>query len=198
MPSNVDKSELRGLHVGLVPLSNDHASDLIKASGDALPISNWFTRATVPSAGTMMAEINKRLAAFERGSGRSFTIMAAATGRPVGLISYENIDAENRRLEIGEPWLHRFQYSSPATIECYLLAIEHAFVVLGCVAVEFRVHWQDESGRKKLDRLGAKLDATLRNGEIMSDGTLADIAVYSIIASEWRDVRKHLEQAVES
>lgn len=196
MQSKIEKSRFRGDRLGLVPLSKDHAEDLIRASCDALPAPNWMKRGPGLRGATIADDINRRLAAREKGSDKSFAIVANVTGRAVGLISFETADVENWRLEIREPWLQRSEYSSSAIIESYLLAIDHAFNEFGCVAVEFRIHRQDEDSRKTLDRLGAQLDATFRNGQIMSDGTIADIAVYSIIVSEWPNIRGHFEQTM--
>jgi len=44
-----------------------------------------------------------------------------------------------------------------------------------------------------IEALGAKKDGVLRHHAARRDGTARDSVMYSILASEWRDVKRHLE-----
>ena len=100
-------------------------------------------------------------------------------------------------MEIGSTWYRRSVQRSPLNTECKLLLLRHAFEDLDCVAVEFRTHFFNQQSRRAIERLGAKLDGILRNHMRMSDGSLRDTCVYSIIAGEWPSVRSHLKWQLE-
>jgi RimJ/RimL family protein N-acetyltransferase len=104
-----------------------------------------------------------------------------------------NVDAVNRRVEIGSTWYAARVQRTGLNTEAKLLLLGHAFETLGCIAVEFRTHWMNQQSRRAIERLGAKLDGVLRNHSIQPNGTLRDTCVYSVIASEWLAVKAHLE-----
>jgi len=108
------------------------------------------------------------------------------------MTTFMNIDATNRRVEIGSTWLSKSTQRTFINTESKLLLMAHAFEKLNCIAVEFRTHFINTQSRKAIERLGAKFDGILRNHSIMPNGTLRDTAVYSIIKSEWPTVKSHL------
>ena len=139
----------------------------------------------------MAAEIERRLALQASGSMLPFTVLDAKD-RIVGMTTYMNIDASNRRLEIGSTWYARSAQRSALNTQCKLLLLTHAFEVLNCIAVEFRTHRLNTQSRRAIERLGAQLDGILRSHQISPNGSLRDTAVYSITAAEWPTVRAHL------
>jgi RimJ/RimL family protein N-acetyltransferase len=190
-----DAVTLTGDHVRLELLAQDHCPGLIEAAKDGELWRLWYT--TVPAPSEMSAEIDRRLALRQPGSMLPFTVILPSTGQPVGMTTYMNIDAALRRLEIGSTWYRRSVQRSPLNTECKLLLLRHAFEDLDCVAVEFRTHFFNHQSRRAIERLGAKLDGILRNHMRMSDGSLRDTCVYSIIAGEWPSVRSHLKWQLE-
>jgi RimJ/RimL family protein N-acetyltransferase len=108
-----------------------------------------------------------------------------------------NIDARNRRVEIGSTWYARRVQRSALNTECKLMLLTQAFEGLDCIAVEFRTHFFNAQSRRGIERLGAKLDGVLRNHSLMPNGTLRDTVVYSIIAGEWPTVKAHLRWQLE-
>ena len=116
----------------------------------------------------------------------------------VGQTTYMNIDAKNRRVEIGSTWYRKSVQRSPLNTECKLLLLTHAFEALDCIAVEFRTHVINQASRRAIERLGAKFDGILRAHMIMANGTIRDTAVYSITAPEWPTVKAHLSHKVQA
>jgi RimJ/RimL family protein N-acetyltransferase len=106
--------------------------------------------------------------------------------------TYMNIDAANRRVEIGSTWYAKRVQRTPLNTQCKLLLLTHAFEKLDCIAVEFRTHFFNHQSRRGIERLGAKQDGILRNHQIAPNGTLRDTVVFSIIASEWPTAKAHL------
>ena len=182
---------LAGRHVRLLPLSMDHHDGLVAAVRDGELWKLWYTSAPAPEA--MRGEIERRMALRLAGSMLPFTVVDAATGEVAGMTTYMNVDARNRRVEIGSTWYARSVQRTALNTEAKLLLLGHAFERLACIAVEFRTHFMNGQSRRAIERLGAKLDGILRNHSIAANGTLRDTCVYSVLNSEWPTVRAHLE-----
>jgi RimJ/RimL family protein N-acetyltransferase len=109
------------------------------------------------------------------------------------MTTYMNVDAANKRVEIGSTWYRRSVQRSDLNTRCKLLLLGHAFETLGCIAVEFRTHFFNRQSRAGIERLGAKLDGILRSHQLAPNGTLRDTCVYSVVAAEWPTVKAHLQ-----
>jgi N-acetyltransferase len=184
-----DPITLRGQHARLEPLSHQHHDGLVDAVKDGELYKLWYT--SVPTAENMTKEIDRRLNLQAAGSMLPFTVFDAA-GQIAGMTTYMNIDATNRRVEIGSTWYAKRVQRSPLNTQCKLLLLGHAFEGLNCIAVEFRTHFFNHQSRRAIERLGAKQDGILRSHQVAANGTLRDTVVYSIIAAEWPTVKAHL------
>jgi RimJ/RimL family protein N-acetyltransferase len=180
---------LQGEHVRVVPLAHAHSPGLIEAVKDGELWRLWYT--SIPAPDEMMKEIDRRLGLRAAGSMLPFTVFDAA-GVIAGMTTYMNIDAANRRVEIGSTWYARRVQRTALNTECKLLMLTHAFERLDCIAVEFRTHFFNRQSRRGIERLGAKQDGILRSHQIGFNGTMRDTVVYSIIAPEWPAVKQHL------
>ena len=180
---------LKGRHARLVPLSLDHHDALAEAVRDGELWKLWYT--SIPAPEGMKAEVVRRLSLQAEGRMLPFTVLDAS-GRITGMTTYMNVDAPNRRLEIGSTWYRASAQRSPLNTECKRMLLAHAFETLDCIAVEFRTHFFNHQSRRGIERLGAKQDGILRNHQIAPNGTLRDTVVYSILASEWPTVKAHL------
>jgi RimJ/RimL family protein N-acetyltransferase len=181
---------LSGRHAQLKPLSQDHCAGLTEAVRDGELWKLWYT--SVPRPEDMRKEIDRRLALQAAGSMLPWTVFDA-DGRIAGMTTYMNVDAPNRRVEIGSTWYARRVQRSALNTQCKSLLLAHAFEKLDCIAVEFRTHFFNHQSRRGIERLGAKLDGILRSHQLAPNGTLRDTVVYSIIASEWPTVKAHLD-----
>jgi N-acetyltransferase len=182
---------LRARDVALVPLAPEHRDDLIEAVRDGDLWRLWYT--SIPAPERMDAEIERRLGLQAAGSMLPFAVVDLANGRAAGMTTYMNVDAPNRRLEIGSTWYRASVQSTGLNAQCKLLLLSHAFEALDCIAVEFRTHFFNRQSRRAIEGLGAKLDGVLRSHQILANGTLRDTCVYSILRSEWPAVKVHLE-----
>jgi RimJ/RimL family protein N-acetyltransferase len=181
---------LRGTYARLEPLSPAHHDALVEAVRDGDLFKLWYTG--IPSPEGMAKEIERRLALQAAGSMLPFTVVDA-DGKIAGMTTYMNVDASNRRVEIGSTWYAKRVQRSALNTQCKRLLLAHAFETLDCIAVEFRTHLFNQQSRRAIERLGAKQDGILRSHQIAPNGTLRDTVVYSIIASEWPTVRAHLD-----
>ena len=180
---------LRARHATLEPMRRDHHDGLVDAVRDGELWKLWYTR--VPAPEDMRREIDRRLDLQAKGSMLPFAVLDA-DGTVVGMTTYMNIDAANKRLEIGSTWYAKRVQRTSLNSECKLLLMAHAFETLGCVAVEYRTSNFNTPSRRAIERLGAKLDGILRNHQRYADGTLRDTCVYSVLESEWPAVKAHL------
>ena len=184
-----DPVTLRGEHARLEPLSHHHLAGLAEAVKDGELFKLWYT--FVPKPEDMTREIERRLGLQKAGSMLPFTVFDAA-GQIAGMSTYMNVDATNRRVEIGSTWYAKRVQRTPLNTQCKLLLLAHAFEAIDCIAVEFRTHFFNHQSRRAIERLGAKQDGILRNHQIAPNSTLRDTVVFSIIATEWPTVKAHL------
>ncbi len=185
---------LKGEHASLEPLAQHHRDGLIDAVKDGDLWTLWYT--AIPAPDKMDAEIARRLDLQDKGAMLPFTVKDAA-GRIAGMTTYMNVDAPNRRVEIGSTWYAKRVQRTPLNTQCKLMLLTHAFETLDCIAVEFRTHFFNYQSRRGIERLGAKQDGILRNHSISPNGTLRDTVVFSIIASEWPTAKAHLTYQLE-
>ena len=181
---------LRGRHVTLVPLDRMHAEPMSEASAAGDLHKLWYT--AIPAPTGMLAEIDRRLRLRDIGAMIPFTQLDAS-GTPIGMTSYMNIDHATPRVEIGSTWIAPSAQRGPLNTEAKRLLLGHAFEIWSCLAVEFRTHRLNSQSRRAIERLGAQLDGILRAHQTSPNGTIRDTAVYSITAQEWPVIRAHLD-----
>ena len=180
---STDRLILRPLSLSDVPALGEAASD------GAL----WEKKTTtVPRPEGFEAYVQKALELQAAGLALPFATVVNDGDRIVGSTRYMNIDAANRRVEIGTTWIAKSWQRTFVNTHAKFLMLRHAFEVLGCNAVEIRTHSRNDQSRAAIERLGAKLDGILRQHMIMPDGDIRDTAVYSIVRDEWPAVKDSL------
>src|SRR5450756_132455 len=115
---------LRGPYAELKPLSHDHTDGLTEAVRDGELWKLWYT--PVPPPDGMGKEIDRRLGLQKAGAMLPWTVFDAE-GRIAGMTTYMNVDAANRRVEIGSTWYARRVQRSAVNTQCKLLLLGHAF-----------------------------------------------------------------------
>jgi RimJ/RimL family protein N-acetyltransferase len=190
LPRITEPVTLTGQHVRLEPLRPDHGPALATAVADGQLWQLWYTAGPTPDG--MAAEIQRRLGLQAASNMLPFAVLDAS-GTPVGMTTYMNIDNAHQRVEIGSTWYAARVQRSPLNTEAKRLLLGHAFEQLQCIAVEFRTHRFNQQSRRAIERLGAQMDGILRNHQRAGNGSLRDTVVYSITADEWPTVRTHLD-----
>jgi RimJ/RimL family protein N-acetyltransferase len=181
---------LEGRHVGLEPLQAEHAPALRDAVADGDIWRLWYTSAPTPDG--VDAYVATALAERDAGLALPFVVRDAG-GEIVGSTRYCHVEVKHRRLEIGFTWYAARVHRTGLNTEAKFMLLRHAFETLGTIAVEFRTNWFNQRSRTAIARLGAKQDGVLRNHMLMPDGSYRDTVVFSIIASEWPAVHRHLQ-----
>lgn len=177
--------------IKLEPLRASHADELLWTIKKEGLSDLWYTH--IPDESTIGSYISNALHMQQKGTALPFAIVDLERGKIIGSTRYCNIEAENKRLEIGYTWYASSYQRTKANTTCKLLLLRHAFEQLGCIAVEFRTNWFNFKSRNAILRLGAKQDGVLRNHRIDANGLLRDTVVFSILNSEWPTVQKNLE-----
>ncbi len=187
--------ELRGTVVTLEPLSTEHIDELALAAADGDGWKLWYT--SIPRADDVGAYV---ITALEKKSIGEvpFAVRLKSDKRVVGTTRFYDVAPAHRRASIGYTWYAQSVRRTAVNTECKLLMLSCMFDQCNAIAVEFRTHFFNHASRRAIERLGAKLDGILRSHQILEDGSIRDSAVYSIIASEWPAVKRHLQAKLES
>lgn len=181
---------LIGQRVELHPLEQKHAPALVDAAADG---ELWNLKVTVvPGPDTIDAYIATALEGQRAGTVMPFAIVDRDSGRIVGSTRFWKIDRKNRKLEIGHTWLSASVQRSSVNTECKYLLLSHAFETMECVRVQFTTDELNEKSRAAILRIGAKQEGIVRNERIMPDGRKRNSVRFSIIDSEWADVKAML------
>jgi N-acetyltransferase len=185
-------ARLEGSVVVLEPLGEEHAEGLWEAA-QATEIWKWLF-----NIGQSREWFDRWLAmsleSAAAGKEGPFATCRATDGVPIGSTRYLNVRRGDRVVEIGWTWLEPSAWRGGANVEAKLLMLRHAFEELGCVRVEFKTDARNERSRAALAAIPAQFEGVLRNHMIMPEIGLRDSAYYSVIDSEWPDVRANLER----
>ncbi len=182
---------LEGAQVRLEPLTLEHHQALCEVGLDP-ELWQWIPyRATTPDE--MRSYIQSALDAQAAGSAQPFATVERATGRVIGSTRYMNIDATNRRREIGSTWIAKPWQRTAINTEAKYLMLRHAFETLGCVRVELKTDALNQTSRNAILRIGAKEEGTLRQHMVTWTGRLRDSVYFSVLDSEWPQVKAELE-----
>jgi len=188
----VEPVTLEGRYIRLEPLGLAHHAALCEVGLDE-EIWRWDP-SPVRSADEMRNYIETALKWQVEGTCLPFGIVEKASGQIVGSTRFANIDRVNRRLEIGWTWIGRKWQRTPVNTEAKYLMLRHAFETLGCIRVEFKTDSLNERSRNALLRIGAKEEGTFRNHMITASGRIRHSVYFSIIDSEWPEVKLALEE----
>lgn len=181
---------LTGTTVELQPLQREHTAALLDAAADG---ELWNLKVTnVPGPDTVDTYIATALAGRDAGSVIPFTILRKSTGQVVGSTRFWKVDRVNRKLEIGHTWLSQSTQKTAINTEAKLLLLTYAFEVLDCVRVQFTTDELNEKSRAAILRLGAVQEGIVRHERIMPDGRKRNSVRFSIIDSEWPQVKAGL------
>ncbi len=191
-PTTVEPVTLTGTLVQLVPLGREHLDDLADVGLD--PVLWQWIGFPVRTKEDLRRYIEDSLRDREAGRAMPFTILEAATGRPIGSTRYGNIELFNRRVEIGWTWVAPAWQRTGVNTEAKLLLLEHAFERLGCNRVEFKTDSLNTQSRAALLGIGAMEEGTLRNHMVTESGRLRHSVYFSVIREEWPAVRERLRQ----
>jgi RimJ/RimL family protein N-acetyltransferase len=182
---------LEGHGVRLEPLTSEHRDGLAAAVADGELWRLWFT--WVPEPAKMDAYIAEALAGQKAHHMLPWAVRELKSGAIVGSTRYHDVIAEVDRVEIGYTWYGKRWQRSHVNTACKLVLLGHAFDAVGCKVVGLRTDNFNFASQRAIEALGAKKDGVIRHHRARPDGTVRDTVIYSILATEWLDVKRHLE-----
>ncbi len=181
---------LEGHGVRLEPLGREHADAIIAAASDGALWELWFT--AVPAPPDVNTWIAAALDGQRDGHMLSWVVRDLASGDIVGSTRYHDVMADIDRVEIGYTFYAARCQRTHVNTACKMLLLAHAFDTLGCAVVGLRTDAFNFRSQRAIEGLGAKKDGVIRHSRKRKDGSVRDTVMYSILAAEWPDVRKHL------
>jgi N-acetyltransferase len=188
---DVQAAILEGHGIRLEPLAESHHDALAAAASDGKLWELWFT--SVPAPGTTAAYITDALKGQRDGHMLPWAVRDLTSDTIVGTTRYHDIVAAIDRVEIGYTWYAASRQRSNVNTTCKLLLLQHAFDTLRCKVVGLRTDNFNFRSQRAIEGIGAKKDGVIRHHAARKDGTVRDSVMYSILATEWPDVRRHLE-----
>ena len=185
-PVTLDRGGIR-----LEPLTDEHHDALEAAAADGRLWELWFT--AVPAPGGMRAYLNTALQGQRDGHMVPWVVRDVASGVVIGSTRYHDIVPAIDRVEIGYTWYSQSRQRTHVNTACKLLLLSHAFDTLGCQVVGLRTDNFNFRSQRAIEGLGAKKDGVIRHHAMRRNGTVRDSVMYSLLAAEWPDARRHLE-----
>ena len=183
---------LHGDTVELQPLQAVHAETLLDAAADG---ELWNLKVTViPGPTSVDQYIATAVAGREAGTMLPFVIVRKDTGAIVGSTRFWKIDRANRKMEIGHTWLARSAQRTHINTECKLLLLTHAFEQMNATRVQFTTDELNTASREAILRLGALQEGIIRHERIMPDGRIRNSVRFSIIETEWPEIKARLQK----
>lgn len=190
MTTPASAPDLVGAHVRLRLMREDDADALVQAASDG---ELWTLKVTtVPSAATVADYMAPALDGWRSGTVIPYVIEHRASGKPIGSTRFWRLDHKNRQVEIGHTWISASHQRTVINTEMKLLMLTYAFETLACVRVQLETDELNAKSRAAIARLGAKEEGILRNERIMPDGRVRNTVMFSIIDSEWPEVKRTL------
>ncbi len=189
---------LQGSVVRLEPVRREHTELFWLAAKDVLDeIFQWipYPMKTIEDFERL---VEKALSEQERGESVVFATVESKSGRVIGSTRFMNIDRANRRVEIGSTWIAPAWQRSAVNTEAKYLMMRHAFEVWQCIRVELKTDALNEKSRNAILRIGAKEEGMLRKHLITWTGRVRDTKYFSILDTEWPEVRARLEAKLAS
>lgn len=124
-----------------------------------------------------------------------FAVIDRPSGIAIGSTRFADIVPEYRKLEIGWTFFARDRWRTHVNRECKLLMLRYAFEEWNAVRVALKAEARNARSRDAMVSWGATYEGTLRNFRIHpDDGSIRDVAFYSVIDREWPQVRARLER----
>jgi RimJ/RimL family protein N-acetyltransferase len=187
---NVQPVVLTGQWVRLEPLEERHAADLIEAA-DYEEI--WRYMPTPLQQPEQLHQWIKDTLELQRtGTILPFAIIELSSGKAVGSTRYLDIRPKDRGLEIGWTWLTPRVWRTSVNTECKLMLLRHAFETLDAIRVQIKTDKRNTRSRQAIERIGGQFEGILRQHIALRDGTFRDSVYYSILHTEWPQVKQNL------
>ncbi|HEX8195863.1 MAG TPA: GNAT family protein [Pyrinomonadaceae bacterium] len=193
----IEPITLEGEFVRLEPLSHEkHFADLCAVGLDA-EIWRWSPK-QIKTEADLQNYIETALDEQRRGVSLPFATVSKETGKAIGSTRFGNIDAANKRVEIGWTWIGLEFQRTFVNTEAKFLMLSHAFETWSCNRVELKTDALNERSRRAILRIGAKEEGIFRKHAVTDSGRLRDTVYFSILDDEWQAVKQNLQNKLQA
>lgn len=184
---------LLGRHVRLEPLTEAHIPGLAEI-GIGQNFWHFMLYGEMNTEADMRNWVLDILGRAEKNTDLPFAAIDLASGRVAGATRYLNIMPKDRGLEIGGTWYGTEFQRTAINTECKYLLMTHAFETLGAIRVQLKTDSRNERSQRAIERIGAKKEGVLRNHMILHGGYFRHSVFYSVLDTEWPEVKRKLEE----
>jgi RimJ/RimL family protein N-acetyltransferase len=190
---NTDISKLKGTHVYLEKLTEQHKETLRSLAKDeriwegnrGFLLNETFDRQFDQYFSTAID--NKAM-----GGQQAFVMYKTAGREIIGMTRLLNIDEKEKRLEIGYTWYIPAVWGKVYNKECKLLLLQYTFEQLHFNRAQFNVAGQNIRSQKAVEKIGGIKEGVFRKHGYRNDGSLKDTVIFSIINDEWPVKKENL------
>lgn len=188
-----DRPTLSSYGITLKPMMLSHAADLIEACQDG---ELWeIIETSVPEPDKVIDYINTANTMPDR---QAFVVIDESTGKAIGTTSFHDILPMCKRLEIGYTWYAKSYWRTHVNTTCKLMLLTYVFETLKYQTVGWRTDINNHRSQQAIERLGAKKDGVIRGNRVRRDGVISDTVMYSVVSSEWADIKPKLTAKLSS
>ncbi|HZR27386.1 MAG TPA: GNAT family protein [Terriglobales bacterium] len=185
---------LAGRVVRLEPLRPEHAEAMWEVAKDSMEdIFRWipYPMRTLDDFSRLIHSV---LEEQKRGQSLPFTTIEQRSGKIIGSTRFMSMDLANRKVEIGSTWIAPAWQRTAVNTEAKYLMLCHAFENWNCLRVELKTDALNQKSRNAILRVGAKEEGTLRKHMVTSSGRVRDTVYFSILDTEWPEVKLRLQE----
>jgi N-acetyltransferase len=193
---------LTGKVVRLEPLQFQHVPGLVAAAAGGGELYRW---SPVPQDEAQVRQyVETAIAARDRGTAVPFAVARMDDDTVIGSTWFFDIEhwpwppshhrAGPDTCEIGYTWLSQHAIRTGANTEMKRLMLTHAFETWQVRSVCLHTDARNQRSRQAMERLGARFEGILRAHRLGADLTPRDSARFSITATEWPQVRRHIDE----
>ena len=189
----LDLPTLSSNSITLKPLMLSHATDLMEACQDG---ELWnINETSVPEPDKVIGYINTADSMSDR---QAFVVIDESNGKAIGTTSFHDILPTSKRLEIGYTWYAKSYWRTHVNTTCKLMLLTYIFETLKYQTVGWRTDIDNHRSQQAIERLGAKKDGVIRGNRVRRDGIISDTVMYSMVSSEWPQIKPKLVEKLQS
>ncbi|CAM3607922.1 GNAT family N-acetyltransferase [Psychrobacter glaciei] len=189
----LDLPTLSSNGITLKPLMLSHATDLMEACQDG---ELWkINETSVPEPDKVIDYINTADSMPDR---QAFVVIDESNGKAIGTTSFHDILPTSKRLEIGYTWYAKSYWRTHVNTTCKLMLLSYIFETLKYQTVGWRTDIDNYRSQQAIERLGAKKDGVIRGNRVRRDGIISDTVMYSVVSSEWPQIKSKLVEKSQS
>jgi len=185
---------LEGNTVQLIPLELHHLEELYTLASDK---ELWrLVPSDCSERETFFTNYTQAIKARAQGLQYPFVIVNKETGQYMGSTRFFEMYELDKKLEIGWTWITQEYWGTTVNLECKLLLMTYCFEVLQVNRVQLKTKDTNIRSRKAIEKIGGVFEGILRKDKIQADGTTRNAAYYSILYTEWKDVKNKIEMLI--